>query len=106
MAKSTKKTAKAIVNVVVPAAVAHLRAVALKLDETPVPEALQERFDSQIAKSCKRIETIAKSIEKAINHEATKDERDAKKTERNAKRKLQLEKQLAAVQAKLEKLNS
>jgi len=108
MAKSTKKTTKkaTAVAVVVPSSVANLKDIAKNLCIVGVSDDIMTRFAPQIVRVAVRIGAIANNIEKAINHEATKDERDTKKWERNAKRKLQLEKQLAAVQAKLEKLNS
>ena len=76
------------------------------ITDVQIPEALQERFNSQIENVCKRIGKIADNLQKAIILEATKDEREAKKAERVTKRRIQLEAQLAAVQAKLTKLDS
>ena len=76
------------------------------ITDVQIPEALQERFNSQIENVCKRIGKIADNLQKAIILEATKDEREAKKAERAAKRRAQLEAQLAAVQAKIAKLDS
>ena len=86
--------------------VVGLRATEQSLNETQIPEALQERFNSQIENVCKRIGKIADNLQKAIILEVTKDEREAKKAERITKRRETLEAQLTAVQAKLAKLDS
>jgi len=101
--KSTKKTAKKVVEVNNTSEL-MLRSIEQELNEVPVPEALQERFNSQIVNVCKRIHKIADNLQKAITLEATKDEREAKKTERGNVRRTKLEAQLAAIQEKLAKL--
>ena len=110
MTKSTKKNSKKVTNVenaeVINTSVTQLLAIARNIENIDLPIMLNERFDGQLTTVMNRIGKIAANLQKAIELEATKDEREVKKTERVTKRRTQLEAQLAAVQAKLSKLDS
>jgi len=109
MTKS-KKNSKKVANVenaeVINTSVTQLLAIARNIENIDLPIMLNERFDGQLTTVMNRIGKIAANLQKAIELEATKDEREVKKTERVTKRRTQLEAQLAAVQAKLSKLDS
>ena len=108
MAKSTKKTTvRTNTNIdTTPGTVANLKDIAKSICIVGVSDDIMVRFAPQIVRVAARIGTIANNVEKAIILEATKDEREAKKAERAAKCRARLEAQLAAVQAKLAKLDS
>ena len=108
MTKSTKKTTvRTNTNIdTTPGTVANLKDIAKSICIVGVSDDIMVRFAPQIVRVAARIGTIANNIEKAIALEATKDARESKKTERVTKRRVQLEAQLAAVQAKLSKLDS
>ena len=105
MAKSTKN-AKKVVNVVVGIETVSAVREFTGITDIQIPAGLQARFTPQLKAVAKRIAKIADNLQKAIELEATKDEREAKKAERVTKRREALEAQLANVQAKLSKLDS
>ena len=103
MAKSRKTTK---VENKTATCVADLGAHAIAIADVNIPAAISDRFTVQIERVTARLNVIATNMQKVIELEATKSERETKAAERKATRVEKLTAQIEAAQAKLEALNS
>ncbi len=99
MAKSTKKT-----KVETPEIVTSLQTVAKCLLDVNIPKSISDRFSPQLEKVSSRLQKIATNVAKALELEATKDERAEKKLLRDAAHIERLKAQIAKAQTKLNKI--